>query len=268
MVNHIKPLPFYQELIYYTGVITLGGIILVIYFIFGNRDSSNLMVPFLLISFVFGVVTYLIWDTRCPYCKRPFVKKEDKSKEKDLGTRKEKREFDSEILKIKSSGEEVDRVKGYKMWPAHYVQRYFYCKKCNYGKNDEWHDNEDGIFKGWEDNAKWNPPKPKTVYVKENEDGDYVRLTNGKSSNGKIIVRPLNHRESQRIIVKRGNKCQWPNCGHDISLDVHHIVSRSNGGTNRESNLIVLCKNHHQQADRGSINATRLKMIISKTKKK
>ena len=62
MVNHIKPLPFYQELIYYTGVITLGGIILVIYFIFGNRDSSNLMVPFLLISFVFGVVTYLIWD--------------------------------------------------------------------------------------------------------------------------------------------------------------------------------------------------------------
>lgn len=263
MVNDTEPLPFYKEPLYYTGLVALIGIGLVIYSVVGNNVSSNLMVPSAVVAFIFGAATYFMWNTRCPHCKRPFVKVEDLSKEKDLGIRKAKRHFVSEIHKTKED-DVVEEIKDYTIWPARFVQRFFYCKKCDYGKNNEWHDDEKGTFKGWEDNDKWNPPKPRIIYVKENEDGDYIRVSKKGTSNGKLIVQRLTKQEAEKIIMDRGNKCEYPHCRENISLEVHHIVARSNGGTNRPSNLIVLCPTHHHKADRGSINATRLKMIVSK----
>lgn len=58
--------------------------------------------------------------------------------------------------------------------------------------------------------------------------------------------------ESNRISFKRNlkgeleNKCA--NCGTDISLEHHHIVPLSIGGTNRTTNIVVLCHRCHQLA--------------------
>lgn len=59
-------------------------------------------------------------------------------------------------------------------------------------------------------------------------------------------------RESNRISFKRNleskteNKCA--NCGSEISLEYHHIVPISIGGTNRLTNIVVLCHHCHQLA--------------------
>ena len=91
---------------------------------------------------------------------------------------------------------------------------------------------------------------------------DYPDESIGKKSR----VPPLTKYEAEKIIKQRGTKCQYPHCQERYSLDVHHIVQRSNGGTNNNSNLIVLCPTHHQKSDRGEIPATRLKMIVSGSK--
>ena len=51
-------------------------------------------------------------------------------------------------------------------------------------------------------------------------------------------------------------------CGKkNIRLEVHHIIFRSNGGTNDENNLITLCENCHSKVHDG-------KLIINKKPKK
>jgi len=70
----------------------------------------------------------------------------------------------------------------------------------------------------------------------------------------------LPYEETERIIHRVGTICCYPNCKETIALDVHHIVPRREGGTNRDSNLIVLCPSHHRLADRGAIPRRRLEM--------
>ncbi len=258
MMNNTEPLPPYKEVLYYTGFISALTLFLGIIFIY-KQIFASFQIPLITIGCLLSFVTYYMWNTRCPKCHRPFSKKEDESKEKDLGIKKIKRSFVSEIFKTKD-GEEVDKNKDYSLWPARFVQKFFYCNKCDWADYDK-----EGTFKKWEDNDKWNPPTPKIIYVKETDDG-YVRIGKGSKRNGKIIVKPLNHYQSQRIVIDRGNKCQY--CGTRDGLEVHHIVQRSNGGTNKLSNLIVLCEKHHTQADRGYLPAKRLKMIVSDFLKK
>jgi len=78
------------------------------------------------------------------------------------------------------------------------------------------------------------------------------------SSSGRVS--PLTHDETERIIHRVGTICCYPNCKETIALDVHHIISREEGGTNRDNNLIVLCPVHHRLADRGAIPRKRLEM--------
>jgi hypothetical protein len=42
-------------------------------------------------------------------------------------------------------------------------------------------------------------------------------------------------------------------CGFPLCPEVHHVVPSSRGGSNKLSNLITLCPNHHAMADRGLI---------------
>ncbi|NQU78509.1 HNH endonuclease [Candidatus Woesearchaeota archaeon] len=90
------------------------------------------------------------------------------------------------------------------------------------------------------------------------EEGEEVDLT-GKSRSGKpmFIEKPLSKHQAERIIRERGTRCQYPNCFVRITLDVHHILPRSQGGSNNDNNLIVLCPNHHRQ--QASIPKERLK---------
>jgi hypothetical protein len=43
----------------------------------------------------------------------------------------------------------------------------------------------------------------------------------------------------------RGNLCQA--CSYDKFVVVHHMIERCNGGTNEESNLLLLCSNCHAE---------------------
>lgn len=52
---------------------------------------------------------------------------------------------------------------------------------------------------------------------------------------------------------------QWAN-GNEL----HHIVPISEGGANDDSNLILLCPNHHKQADMGIISKEDLRTYIAK----
>lgn len=58
-------------------------------------------------------------------------------------------------------------------------------------------------------------------------------------------------------------KCEW--CDELIdSHETHHIKPRSEGGPNEPENLIVLCPNCHDKADRGMISRSKLKRVVSK----
>ncbi len=55
-----------------------------------------------------------------------------------------------------------------------------------------------------------------------------------------------------------GNECQYPGCGANEGLfEIHHIDGDRTH--NVPSNLVVLCPNHHEEADRGEISVWRLR---------
>ena len=43
-------------------------------------------------------------------------------------------------------------------------------------------------------------------------------------------------------------------CGFDVTVAVHHIIPRREGGRDSIDNLVVLCPNHHAMADRNLIS--------------
>jgi 5-methylcytosine-specific restriction endonuclease McrA len=61
-----------------------------------------------------------------------------------------------------------------------------------------------------------------------------------------------------------GSRCENPTCRRTFPLDVHHIIPRSEGGSNKENNLIVLCKNCHGTAQKGMWSKNLLREWISR----
>lgn len=52
------------------------------------------------------------------------------------------------------------------------------------------------------------------------------------------------------VLHRDNHKCQNPNCKHKSSvLQVHHIKYRSNGGTDKPSNMITLCSDCHSSGN-------------------
>lgn len=51
--------------------------------------------------------------------------------------------------------------------------------------------------------------------------------------------------------------CGWK----ETTCDVHHIISRKNGGDNKLENLIVLCPNHHRMVEKKLITQESLQSI-------
>jgi len=64
----------------------------------------------------------------------------------------------------------------------------------------------------------------------------------------------------QQAIKKYGDKCEL--CGYGLSLDVHHIIPKKEGGKHEIDNLMVLCPNCHALITR----KTRKKFILKKRK--
>ncbi|MDA2913595.1 HNH endonuclease [Acidobacteriia bacterium AH_259_A11_L15] len=55
-------------------------------------------------------------------------------------------------------------------------------------------------------------------------------------------------RLSRQVLERDGWRCQ--NCGRSNELQIHHIISRSHLGNDREENLITLCANCHREFGR------------------
>jgi 5-methylcytosine-specific restriction endonuclease McrA/preprotein translocase subunit Sss1 len=95
------------------------------------------------------------------------------------------------------------------------------------------------------------------------EEYDRGAILRGRSKKTRI-VRPLTSRETADLIDKVGSMCENPNCNRTLNLEVHHIIPRSEGGSNRYDNLIVLCRNCHADAQSGGYSRELLKKWIKR----
>lgn len=71
---------------------------------------------------------------------------------------------------------------------------------------------------------------------------------------------PISKEIKNKVYDIAGGKCQ--ECGKKGNLKIHHIDG--NPSNNRITNLILLCGNHHDDADKGVIPKWRLKDIREK----
>lgn len=86
-------------------------------------------------------------------------------------------------------------------------------------------------------------------------------------SNKEVKSPPLTASQKRELERKAGFKCEL--CGRgtkDFKPDVHHIKPKAKGGSNRESNLIVLCPTCHRRVHDGRVSQADLKRAISKRK--
>ncbi|MEF8894296.1 HNH endonuclease [Halodesulfurarchaeum sp.] len=102
-----------------------------------------------------------------------------------------------------------------------------------------------------------------TELLFESEDSN---SSSGKSSSDSDVetTPPAPESTKNTLIYERAiQRCE--RCGdRSDHLEVHHIEPRSEGGSNKPSNLIVLCPNHHRQADKGGFSKTKLKAKVSR----
>ncbi len=59
----------------------------------------------------------------------------------------------------------------------------------------------------------------------------------------KAAIPPATRRE---VLARARHRCQRPGCGHTRYLEVHHKVSRAQGGSNEVGNLVCLCSGCHR----------------------
>ena len=240
MVNDTEPLPFYKEPLYYTGLIVIISIGLVIYSIVGNNVSSNLMIPSVVVAFIFGAATYFMWNTRCPNCKRPFSKTEQKEWEEDLGIKKEPYTYHSKMYKYSDdSTEPVPDSKKMIMRDKKYDKHYYVCKKCEYGSNKEWTEIKWG----------WLGEEPQIQYIQKKGQSKGFGLD--------LFEEDTYEYEGQRKKIPKGvkedlwirhfGKKYFGNCfvcGDAIEtkrFEAGHIKSVANDGSDNISNLKPIC---------------------------
>ena len=68
-----------------------------------------------------------------------------------------------------------------------------------------------------------------------------------------------------RAYLRDNKKCVL--CGYDRVVQIHHIIQRSKGGSEKLSNLITLCPNCHRLVHDGIIKIKSLTEIIDSGKK-
>jgi hypothetical protein len=55
------------------------------------------------------------------------------------------------------------------------------------------------------------------------------------------------------VLARDRHRCRVPGCTHATFLDIHHVVPRSEGGSNDPENIITLCGAHHRATHRGEL---------------
>jgi hypothetical protein len=235
------PLPPYKEPLYYTGVISVIGVGFFIYQLIQHNTSPNSILPPMLIAVGFGAITYYLWITRCPRCKRSLSKKEIIEWKEDLGVKSEPYTYSSKRYRYTDgSTEPVQGSEKTIMRDKQYHQHYFSCKNCGYGSNHEWS----------EIKSLWLGQDPEIQYITKKGTAPTFGLNmfneDYSDSNGKRKAIPKGVKID--LWTKHFGQEYVGNCivcGKTINthnFEAGHIISVANNGSDNISNLKPICR--------------------------
>lgn len=103
---------------------------------------------------------------------------------------------------------------------------------------------------------KYQSKVPKSKLIIEVGNFDIAKMINPDIENEDYQKgQQLGYENVKSFVRARDNyTCQYCKKCKDVSLDVHHIIFRSNGGTNKPDNLITLCTACHKDLHSDLIN--------------
>ena|GEM_PF-2228835 len=240
MVKNIESLPIYKNPLAYSLFITILGCIGFVYSIVETKVSQTLMIISILVALIFGVLTYFMWQTKCPSCKRVFSKIEQKQWEEDLGIKKEPFTYHSKVYQYEDGlTEPVPESKKTIMRAKKYDKKYYICKKCDYGSNKEWSEIK-WKWLGEEPRIDYIKKKGKSIGLSQNLFKEDIYVKNGKrKSIPKGVKEDLWIRHFGKTY--KGN-CFVCNATIDTKrFEAGHIKSVANGGDDKISNLKPIC---------------------------
>ena len=73
-MTDVQPLPLYKEPFIYTGLLTIISTLIAVYSFMNSLQ--NIVVYPIVFAVGFAIATFYLFDLRCPYCKKPFSKRE------------------------------------------------------------------------------------------------------------------------------------------------------------------------------------------------
>ncbi|MDB4960161.1 MAG: hypothetical protein JWP01_160 [Myxococcales bacterium] len=82
---------------------------------------------------------------------------------------------------------------------------------------------------------------------------DSARIGDLESDELERLVPAIPKPTKRKALVRAMFACEVPGCRSKKHLDCHHIVFRSQGGSNKLSNIVILCSGHHQQLHEGRL---------------
>jgi hypothetical protein len=240
MFKNVK-LPF-NPLPYFYGL-SFISISLLIYVTLISKSNNQ---PIIIIGALILIITYNLYKEKCPKCNSFYTIEENEEKEEDLGTKlknytyytkkyyKKDEEGNKELFNVESSKKTIKRKEQqYKIFKI--------CGNCDY------------------------EVKP---YIKKNWIGEEpkYKIVKGNKEHYKKDTRVNIPAEIDRKVRDRAEaKCQV--CGEITGLDIHHI-NHKNWDSKRLDNLILLCKKHHNLADKGALSKKDLNYYKNKKVKK
>ncbi len=77
-------------------------------------------------------------------------------------------------------------------------------------------------------------------------DSERISCDSAVSTPGKRNTTTIPPRTRREVLARDRHRCRAPGCDRTRFLEVHHLQSRTNGGTNDPANLITLCAACHR----------------------
>lgn len=97
---------------------------------------------------------------------------------------------------------------------------------------------------------------------------NYEHFIKNRSSEDLLFYNNLNKINKERVISFHDNKCVICGTKHRSKLEIHHIIPKSEGGTNEIGNLIPLCHICHCMVHKIDVlnpyGMAMLKRVVSK----